>query len=182
MIGRRGAMRDRRRGIFLKIVRRQHVVGRRDEGLEEPPGAARDQPQRLRVGGRSAAVAADLPGDRLTKRATAGEAIQSAANGSAIGQDPCRAARARQIAASANRHAPAIRRAKPDEIEPATARRLRRGDPFEQMAAGDDKAPERPRRSRRPSATPDRARNVTISADETDARRRSLPSAREWLR
>ena len=51
-IGRRGAVRHDRRRVFLEIVRRQHVVGRRHEGLEEPPGAPRDQPQRLGVGGR----------------------------------------------------------------------------------------------------------------------------------
>ena len=49
-IGRRRPMRDRRRRIVLKIVGRQHVVGRRDEGLEEPPGAARGSPERLGVG------------------------------------------------------------------------------------------------------------------------------------
>ena len=49
-IGRRRPMRDRRRRIVLEIVGRQHVVGRRDESLEEPPGAARGQPQRLGVG------------------------------------------------------------------------------------------------------------------------------------
>ncbi len=43
-IGRRRPMRDRRRRIVLKIVGRQHVVGRRDESLEEPPGAARGSP------------------------------------------------------------------------------------------------------------------------------------------
>ena len=49
-VGRRGPMRDRRRRIVLKIVGRQHVVGRRDESLEESPGAARGPPQRLRIG------------------------------------------------------------------------------------------------------------------------------------
>ena len=33
-------------GILLEVVRRQHVVRLRDEGLEEAPGPARDQPQR----------------------------------------------------------------------------------------------------------------------------------------
>ena len=48
-IGRGCAMRHFRRGILLKIVGRQHVVGAGDEGLEEAPGAARGQPQGLRV-------------------------------------------------------------------------------------------------------------------------------------
>ena len=44
-IGRRGAVRERRRRVLLEIVRRQHIIGRCDEGLEEPPSPARDQPQ-----------------------------------------------------------------------------------------------------------------------------------------
>ena len=44
-------MRDHRRRVFLEIVRREHMVPRRDEGLEEMPGPARDQAQRLRVRG-----------------------------------------------------------------------------------------------------------------------------------
>ncbi len=43
-IGRRGAVGDDRPGIFLEIVRRQHVVFRGDEFFEEAPGAPRDQP------------------------------------------------------------------------------------------------------------------------------------------
>ena len=38
-------MRQRRRRIFLEIVRRQHLIGRRHEGLEEPPGPPGDQSQ-----------------------------------------------------------------------------------------------------------------------------------------
>ena len=48
-IGRRGAMRDDRRGIFLEIIRRKIVIVRRNEGLEEPPGPSRDQPQGANV-------------------------------------------------------------------------------------------------------------------------------------
>ena len=44
-IGGRGSVGHRRLRVFLKIVRRQHVVRRRHEGLEEAPGAACDQPQ-----------------------------------------------------------------------------------------------------------------------------------------
>ena len=78
-IGRRCAMRHHRRRVFLEIVRRQHVVGRRDEGFEEAPGPPRDQAQALRVvrGQRTSAL---TRGDRLTQRATAGEASHSAAN------------------------------------------------------------------------------------------------------
>ena len=58
-IGRRGPVGERRGRVLLEIVRRQHVVGRRDEGLEEPPGPPRDQPQRLGVRGRHRHPAGD---------------------------------------------------------------------------------------------------------------------------
>ena len=41
-IGGRGAVRDDRIGIFLKIIRRKHVVLGRDESLEVTPRAPRD--------------------------------------------------------------------------------------------------------------------------------------------
>ena len=87
MVGEVRCARHRRR-IFLEIVRRQHVIRRRDEGLEEPPGPARDQPQGPGVGVGHESLPATT-GDRLVQRAIAGEAIQSAANGSASGQVPC---------------------------------------------------------------------------------------------
>ena len=49
-IGRRRPVSDDGGGILLEIVRRQHVVGRGDERLEEPPGPSRDQPQRAGIG------------------------------------------------------------------------------------------------------------------------------------
>src|SRR5579872_6852120 len=42
-------MSEHRLWFFLKIVRRKHVILRRDEGLEETPSAARDQAQALPV-------------------------------------------------------------------------------------------------------------------------------------
>ena len=49
-IGRRSPMSDDRLRIFLKIVRRKHVVFLRDEGLEETPGAACHQTQKVKIG------------------------------------------------------------------------------------------------------------------------------------
>jgi len=37
-------VRNYRCGIFLKIIRRQPIVFRADEGFEETPGPASDQP------------------------------------------------------------------------------------------------------------------------------------------
>ena len=50
-------MGDDGRGIFLEIVRRKIVIILRNEGLEEPPGSSRDQPQ----GARRPSALATLP-------------------------------------------------------------------------------------------------------------------------
>ena len=50
-IGRRRPVRNHRHRLFLKIVGRKHVILRRDEGLKEAPSPARDQAQRLGIGG-----------------------------------------------------------------------------------------------------------------------------------
>ena len=49
-IGGRGPVSEYGRWVFLEIVRWQHVVRHRNEGLEVAPRAARDQPQGVRVG------------------------------------------------------------------------------------------------------------------------------------
>ena len=51
-IGRRGAVLHGGPGIVLEVVRRQRMVLRTDERLEEPPGPARRQAKRPHVGGR----------------------------------------------------------------------------------------------------------------------------------
>ena len=48
-VGRRRAVRDRRSGVILEVVRRQPVVVRPDERLEEPPRQAGDAAQRVLV-------------------------------------------------------------------------------------------------------------------------------------
>ena len=99
-IGRRGPVGEDRDRVLLEIVRRQHVVGRRHEGLEEPPGSPRDQPQGLGVDGRCGHPAGD-PGGRLVQRAIAGEAIQRAASGTASGHVlPCPDSRATSTASN----------------------------------------------------------------------------------
>ena len=49
-IRRRGAMRQDRVRILLKVVRRQHVICRGHERFEEAPGTARDEAQGIAVG------------------------------------------------------------------------------------------------------------------------------------
>ena len=48
-IGRRGPPRHNRSRLLLEVVRRQHVVGRGDEGLEIAPGPPGDQAKLCRI-------------------------------------------------------------------------------------------------------------------------------------
>ena len=73
----RGSMGQHRARVLLEVVRRQHVIFCRDEGLEVPPRAACDQAQceRVRIGYREVACdprgAADPQRDGRGRRATA---------------------------------------------------------------------------------------------------------------
>ncbi len=68
-------MGERRGRIFLEIVRRQHHVGRRDEGLEEAEGPAGGEPQRQGVRRRLTGSLPSITGDRLAQRASAGNGL-----------------------------------------------------------------------------------------------------------
>ena len=61
-IGGRGAVGHLRARGFLEIVGRQEIVLLGHEGLEEPPGLARDLPQAGDLGGAQARLAAHGPG------------------------------------------------------------------------------------------------------------------------
>ena len=50
-VRRRRAVGDDGLGVLLEVVGRQRVVVRADEGLEEPPRAAADEPERAGIGG-----------------------------------------------------------------------------------------------------------------------------------
>ena len=56
-IGRGGATGQHRHRVFLEIIRWQHIVGSRYEGLEVSPGPARRHPERLRLGLRNPGAA-----------------------------------------------------------------------------------------------------------------------------
>src|SRR6185312_4231533 len=58
-VGRRSAVRDDSGGMLLEIVRRQPVILRADEGLEEVPGLARGCAQEVRLLWREPRLAAD---------------------------------------------------------------------------------------------------------------------------
>ena len=135
-------MRDRGRRIVLEIVGRQHVVGRRDESLEEPPGAAGGPPQRLRIGvghrqtGGSGGRQADKARDCGRSQPERGERKRHRPGSMARRQRDKRRDRADDDRA---RHSPRVTH----QVETRTDRRLRGRNPFEQMASADAKAPER---------------------------------------
>jgi hypothetical protein len=74
----------RRRGILLEIVRRQHVVGRGDERLEEAPGPRAISRSAPASDGEIARLPAST-GATLTQRAIAGESSQARMKGAATG-------------------------------------------------------------------------------------------------
>ena len=106
---------------------------------------------RRAISRRARASAADIGsrpatgGDRLVQRAIAGEAIQSAANGSASGHVPCPASQATTSASDADDDRAGHPAIEAEEVEPRTDRRLRRRNPFEQMPAGDEQPDQGPR-------------------------------------
>ena len=64
---------------FLEIVRRQHVVLGRDEGLEIEPGAARDGAQLGLVRLARRCSRSSVSAERLISQAKAGEPAQNSA-------------------------------------------------------------------------------------------------------
>jgi hypothetical protein len=131
-IGGRGPMRQHRGRVLLEIVRRQHVVRRGHESLEEAPGAPRRQPQDagVAVGHRQAA---------RPRRRAAGPARDRRRG------EPQRRERQRQRPGCGsgddhrqNRdHDRAGHLAiESQKVEPRTGLRLRGRDPFQEMPAG----------------------------------------------
>ena len=134
-------MRDRGRRIVLEIVGRQHIVGRRDESLEETPGAARGPPQRLRIrvghwdtrsGGGREADKARHSGRSEPKRGE-GQRHWPGPVARCQGDNRCNRADDHRARHSAG---------KSHKIQARTDCRLRGRDPFEQMASADAEAPE----------------------------------------
>ncbi len=135
-IGRGGPVGQRRDRVLLEIVRWQHVVGRRDEGLEEPPGPTCDQPQCLTVRRRYR----HLAGDPGRQTGPACDRRRRDPEGSERHRQRPRAMPGQQ--GDPHRHNtegdPAGHHAiETKEIEPRTDRCLRRRNPFQEMAAGD---------------------------------------------
>ena len=138
-IGRRRAMRDHRRRIFLEIVRRQIVVGSRDKGLKEAPGAAGDQPQVLgillverraeRFRPRQADPARDQWGDQPQQQQRCGHQQMRRSQPS---DQRCRHNRQPDAAG----HVPI----QASDIERRTGLHLGGGGPFQQIGAGHQQA------------------------------------------
>jgi hypothetical protein len=150
-IGRRSPARDHRRGVLLEVVRRQPVVGRRDERVEVAPCAPCDEPQGQRVGRRHR----DPPRDG---RRAADDAREQRREHP---QQRERRDRRREHAVGdrqveqhrGDRHRRRHPAVEADGVELRPAAGLRRGHPLEQVAARDvephERAGERIRRQHR---------------------------------
>ena len=136
----------RRDRVLLEVVRRQPVVVRADEGLEERPGPARELAQEARLLGGQLRLAArqrsaDPPGDRRARRATAA--------GSAPPRRQRARARERQQARGVATATTGADPHRPDAAPPSARRAhaarpvVRDGSPFEQPPVRDEHAPER---------------------------------------
>ena len=135
-IGRRGARRHHRRGGFLEIVRRQHVVLGRDEGLEIEPGPAPEgaQPGLVRLRDDQPVLglgrAADQPRERRRadpeQREDQGDPGAGRIGGERDGET-----------GEPDHHRPIHRAVVAAERIVAGLLRLRGGPPFEEVAAAD---------------------------------------------
>ena len=141
-IGRRGAVSHDRSRRLLEIVRRQHVFGRGDEGLEKSPGLPGDQAQgvSVRVGHRPATGhsrrLADTKRHRRRNKPDQGERRGDRPGPAAPRQadrDPHRADDQRP-------DHPAIEN---QQSRPGAKRGVRRRDPFQQMPPRERQSNER---------------------------------------
>ncbi len=109
-VRRRRAVRHHRAGIFLEVVRREHVVRGRDEGLEEAPGAARDAAQRAHVRGAERRAAPDRRRAARPARDGGGRAARRSGREQRPPRSASRAARPRIATATASTTPPPMRR------------------------------------------------------------------------
>ena len=144
-VGRRGAVRDDRDRMLLVVVRRQPVVLRADEGLEERPGLARESCAGTRSARRVSRASRRASG-RLIHQAMAGEASHSSRTGAASASAAGSHTPASSAAATASTGAIHIDRS---AQRVARASALARRSPFQQPAARDQHPPRRAQRSRR---------------------------------
>ena len=168
--------------IFLEVVGRKHMIFRGHKLLEKTPGAARAQPQRLRVGGRDRvgalrSVAEDWPIARSPATVSTELRMEPRAT-----RPRSRANTTRTAARSAQRDAAGHPAVKSAEIETSRQLCLRGGHPFEQSSMTHEQAIERSydRVGHQPRLMREK------SEQHRDLRRsptaRSAPTARKWLR
>ena len=127
--------RDDRLGRFLEVVGRQHVVGRRDEGLEEAPGPSGDQAQTYARRPRPAGAgprpgATGLPEARRPARRTRRPRTPRPA-----ARCRCPHMPPRRSPAAADRPGPPPCVGRSARRPDAAERRVGRRDPFEKVAA-----------------------------------------------
>ena len=128
--------------FFLEVVGRKHVIVRRDEGLEEAPGAAGDQPQCSRVRGGERIGAGH--GRRTTRPPRDGrrqhpQDHEWSRDRPCPAPDACDDDSGRSRERDAAGHPPV----EAAEIEPDAELRLSGGDPLEQPPAPDEQTEER---------------------------------------
>ena len=143
-VGRRGSVSDRRRGFFLKIIGRQHVVAFSHEGLEVAPGPTRGLPKDLpfSFGNRSQALAAWRQADDAR-----GGGRDQPERDERRRDGPCSVAweQRDQQRYDGEAERPGHSQREPSEIETLSRGGLRRRRPFEQVAAADENPPQRSR-------------------------------------
>ena len=179
MIGRRGPVSQHRHWVFLEIVRRQHVVVRRHESLEEPPGSPCGQAQASRVDLRhrqSAREERETGSPSARRRARQSTEQRTATAKAQVALPAGRADEHRKNADDDSAGHPAI---EAEQIESRTERRLRCRDPFEQMSTGDEQTDQgsADRIAHQPRLMRQKRDHERGSAAR--ARRRSWPSARK---
>ena len=142
-VGRRRAVRHDGARIFLEVVGRQRVVLGTDERREEPPGAAAHQPQGARVRGRQRHGARAVPRQAHPAghhRRADPEQHERPRQGPGLGSQPGDDA-GRERGDEERAAHPLI---EAQQVHAQTGLRLRGGHPFEQPAARDVDADERP--------------------------------------
>ena len=138
-IGRRGPVCDNGMRILLEIVRGQHVVGRRHEGLEVAPSAPGDQPEHLRVRRlqrrHDVRGPAGPQGERRRAEPQHRERQRQRPRARSNGEAPC---------GDAQQSTPSHTPIETLQVQMRTRHRLCCGRPFEQVAFGHEDTPKRP--------------------------------------
>ena len=140
-VGRRRAMRNHGHGMLLHIVRRQPIVFRADEGLEERPGFAGNGAQKAGLVGRQAGSVASQRATHPPRQRGRGQPQQQDRRGHA--QDHRVGRRQTQRRHHRERGSHPHHPVESDEVPAPLAIQVARRGPFEQALVADPQPPER---------------------------------------